>query len=210
MKRFGPAFGFVFVLMLAPAVARADLSLRFGDGNGPLGRPVGPPPPPAGPYFVDLVFVETGTPDDEGLFAYDIGVDATPGGPVRLVGAQKPDNWVFTNRNASLVLFEEATPSRLIVSAADVSGGERLKDVTTGMEAARILYTIDCDAATRLDSTVSLDREITAFASGDPNHNPEIPVDVSDAATFVCPEPAGLIALPLAAALGRRRRRRPA
>ena len=126
---------------------------------------------------------------------------------MRLVGAEKPDNWVFTNPNAILVLTDP-TPSRLIINASDAGPGD-LPDIRTGMEAARILYTIDCAAATRLGSTISLDPEISVFGSGDPNHELEIPVNVSDAASFLCPEPGGLAVLAVAAALQLRRGRRP-
>jgi hypothetical protein len=205
MKRFGIGLVIACAVALGPADVSAALSLQFGNGNGPLGRVIGPLPPPGGPYFVDLVFVETGAPDDEGLFAYDLGVNATPGGPVRLIGAEKPDNWVFTNPNAALIVAQ-ATPSRLIINATDAAPGD-LPDITTGMKAARVLYTIDCDRATTFFSTVGLDPQITVFGSGDPNHDLEIPVSTADGTAFICPEPTGVTLLGVAALLGLRRRR---
>ena len=206
MKRFGIGLVIACATVLAPAVASAALALRFDGGNGPLSGPTIPGP---GPYFVDLVLVETGTPDNEGLFAYDLGLVTTAGGPVRFTGAQKPDNWVFTAPDATFTPAE-VTANRVIINAVSTlqSGPDQLINITTGAKAARIHYTIDCDTATTPISRVSLDPNITVFGSGDPNHELEIAVDDSDGRTFVCPEPAALALLPLGGLLALRRRRR--
>src|SRR5437870_11484233 len=61
---------------------------------------------PSGEQFVDLVFNETGTAANEGLFAYDLYITRDKPG-ISIVRAEKPDNWVFTSAGAS---FKEAGP----------------------------------------------------------------------------------------------------
>ena len=190
------------VVIAAPAVAPAALVLQFDGGNGPLSG--GVPVPGPGPYFIDVALVETGTPKDEQLFAYDLHLRANSNGPVRLAGAEKPDNWVFTDPAANF-LVASSSPTEVMINAVN-----RLtppfSDITSGAKVARVLYTFDCVPGA---STLFFDPNNTIFASGDPNQDPFIPVDTTGPLTYfsLCPEPTGLALLPLAAALALRRRR---
>jgi hypothetical protein len=203
MKRIALCFG--CVLAVVPTMASAALSVAF-DGT-PVTVTQGQIP--AEEHFVELVFNETGTPTNEGLFAYDLYL--TPDKPrgINLVRAEKPDNWVFTSPGAS---FQEAgpefsnKPSLIVVNAiGDLLGANQ--DIQNGTKAARIFYTIDSAAAPGM-YTINLDPSGTLFVSGDTGE--AIPVDISSIGTplvTVVPEPAGLSLLGVASAAFLRRRR---
>jgi len=197
MKRF--AFGLACVLSMAPGVASAALSLTIGPDINVCAE---------GEQFIDLVFNETGTPVNEGLFAYDLYITRDKPG-INLLRAEKPDNWVFTSPGAT---FQEAgpefshKPGLIIVNAiGDLLGGNQ--DIVNGTKAARVYYTIDPNAAPGVFH-INLDPAGTLFVSGDTGE--AIPVDISDPGSTVmfCPEPAGLSFAGVACLLALRRRRR--
>ena len=196
MKRF--ALGLGCVLALLPGVASAALSIDIGpdifsDNN------------PTTEHFFDLVFHETGAPTNEGLFAYDLYLKADRPG-IKLLRAEKPDNWVFTSPGAS---FQEAgpefsnKPGLIVVNAiGDLLGANQ--DIVDGTKAARVFYTMDPDAAAGTYH-ISLDPGGTLFVSGDTGE--AIPVDISASFSVPIPEPAGLSLLGIAGLLTLRRRR---
>ena len=200
MKRF--AFGLACVLAVAPGVASAALSITIGPdiqvSRGAI---------PTGEQFFDLVFNETGTPVNEGLFAYDLYITRDKPG-INLVRAEKPDNWVFTSPGAS---FQEAgpefsnKPGLIVVNAiGDLLGANQ--DIQNGTKVARVFYTIDPDAPPGVYH-VSLDPGGTLFVSGDTGE--AIPVDISDPGTVITeiiPEPTALPLLAVAGVLALRRR----
>ena len=198
MKRF--TFGLACILAMAPGVASAALSLVPVPTMAP--GPVGPGP---GEQYFDLVFHETGTLANEGLFAYDLYVQRDKPG-VNLLRVEKPDNWVFTSPGAS---FQEAgpefsnKPGLIVVNAiGDLLGANQ--DIVEGTKAARVFYTIDPNAAPGVYH-ISLDPAGTLFVSGDTGE--AIPVDFSQPFTIITPEPAGLSLLGIAGLLALRRRR---
>jgi hypothetical protein len=197
MKRFVLALS--CALAMVPGVASAALSINIGPDV--LGYPG------SSGYF-DLVFNETGTPEDEGLFAYDLYlVRDRPG--INLIRAEKPDNWVFT---APVAEFQEAgpefsnKPGLIVVNAIGylLSASE---DIVSGTKAARVYYTIDPDAPPGV-YRIGLDPASTLFVSGDTGA--VIPIDIADRGTVtVWPEPTGLsLALIAGGALALRRCRR--
>jgi hypothetical protein len=199
MKRF--MFGLACIVAMAPGVASAALSLVPVPATGP--GPIGPGGP--GERFFDLVFHETGTPANEGLFAYDLYLQRDKPG-VNLVRVEKPDNWVFTSPGAS---FQEAgpefsnKPGLIVVNAiGDLLGANQ--DIVEGTKAARVFYTLDPNVAPGVYH-ISLDPAGTLFVSGDTGE--AIPVDFSQPFTIITPEPAGLSILGIAGLLTLRRRR---
>jgi hypothetical protein len=200
MKRFGLVLA--CVLAVAPATASAALGIDFVPGP-----PLIPGEIPTGEQYVDLVFRETGTPTNEGLFAYDLYITRDRPGAINLVRAERPDNWVFSSPGAS---FQEAgpefshKPSQIVINAiGDLLGANQ--DIADGTKAARIFYTLDPDAPYG-DFRISLDPSGTLFVSGDTGE--AIPVDISDSYSFiVIPEPVGLSLLGAAGLLMIRRRR---
>ena len=202
MKRF--VLGLGCVIAMLPGVASAALSVGMGpDASFARGAI------PAGEQFMDLVFSETGTPVNEGLFAYDLYLKRD--NPViSLVHADKPDNWVFTSSGAS---FQQADvpgnnpPGAIVVNAiGDLLGANQ--DIQNGTKAARVFYTIDPNAPAGtyhifLDPTDGT----TLFVSGDTGE--PIPVNVTgDIGTVtITPEPASLSLLGIAGLLALRRRR---
>jgi hypothetical protein len=201
MKRF--AFGLACVFAMAPGVASAALSIEIGpDILAPRGAI------PTGEQFVDLVINETGTPTNEGLFAYDLYITRDKPG-INLIRAEKPDNWVFTSPGAS---FQEAgpefsnKPGLIVVNAiGDLLGANQ--DIQDGTKVARVFYTIDPDAPPGLFH-ISLDPGGTLFVSGDTGE--AIPVNISDTGTVITemiPEPTALPLLAVAGVLAVRRRR---
>jgi hypothetical protein len=197
MKRF--ALGFACVVALMPAVASAALSIEIGPD-------LFFDSPPPGELFFDLIFHETGTPTNEGLFAYDLYLQRDNPG-ISLVRAEKPDNWVFTSPGAS---FQEAgpefsnKPGLIVVNAiGDLLGANQ--DIVEGTKAARVFFTINPTAPAGV-YRINLDPAGTLFVSGDTGE--AIPVDISDrgTVTFV-PEPTVLPALAVAGMLAARRRR---
>ena len=197
MKRI--VLGFTCVLALLPGVASAALSVDIGpdifsDNN------------PTTEHFFDLVFHETGAPTNEGLFAYDLYLKADRPG-IKLLRAEKPDNWVFTSPGAS---FQEAgpefsnKPGLIVVNAiADLLGANQ--DIVDGTKAARVFYTID-ENLPRGAYKLTLDPAGTLFVSGDTGE--AIPVDISNPGTVIVePEPTALPLLAVAGVLAVRRRR---
>jgi len=200
MKRF--VLGLGCVLAMVPGVASAALSVAIvPDIVVPAGAI------PTGEQSFDLVFNETGTPANEGLFAYDLYLTRDKPG-INLIRAEKPDNWVFT---ASGAVFQEAgpefshKPDLIVVNAiGDLLGANQ--DIQNGTKAARVFYTIDPNAAGGVFH-ISLDPGGTLFVSGDTGE--AIPVDISDPGTVIIgPEPAGLSLAGVACALALLRRRR--
>jgi hypothetical protein len=194
MKRFLLAFG--CVLIAAPGVASAALSIAFGEIECAPGE-----------HFVDLVFNETGTPVNEGLFAYDLHIVRNRPG-INLLRAEKPDNWVFSSPGAS---FSQAgpefthLPDSIVVNAiGDLLGANQ--DIVDGAKTARVFYTMDPNPSPGFYS-IGLDPGMTLFVSGDTGE--AIPVDISDPGGVICwPEPTSLsllggVGVPL---LQRRRR----
>jgi len=199
MKRF--VLGLGCVLAMVPGVASAALSVAIvPDIVVPAGAI------PTGEQSFDLVFNETGTPANEGLFAYDLYLKRDKPG-INLIRAEKPDNWVFTSPGAS---FQEAgpefsnKPGLIVVNAiGDLLGANQ--DIVDGTKAARVFFTLDPFLAP-VPLQISLDPAGTLFVSGDTGE--AIPVDISDSGSVICwPEPAGLSLLGVAGLLTLRRRR---
>jgi hypothetical protein len=202
MKRFLLALGCVLAVM--PGVASAALSIAIGPDIT-----VAPGAIPVGEQFFDLVFNETGTPANEGLFAYDLYIKRDKPG-INLIRAEKPDNWVFTSPGAS---FSQAgpefshLPDLIVVNAiGDLLGANQ--DIVDGTKVARVFYTID-PATYRGHATVMLDQApgTTVFVSGDTGE--AIPVDLSDTGdvTSFIPEPGTISLLGVGGLLLRRRSR---
>ena len=199
MKRF--VLGLGCVLAMVPGVASAALSVTTGPDIEVVAGAI-----PQGEQFFDLVFHETGTPANEGLFAYDLYLQRDRPG-INLIRAEKPDNWVFTSAGAS---FQEAgpefsnKPGLIVVNAiGDLLGANQ--DIVDGTKAARVFYTLAPDV-TPGTYHMNLDPSGTLFVSGDTGE--AIPVDISDAGTVnVTPEPGSLALLGVAGLLALRRRR---
>ena len=199
MKRF--VLGLGCVLAMVPGVASAALSVATVPDIVVPANAI-----PTGEQFFDLVFNETGTPANEGLFAYDLYLKRDKPG-INLIRAEKPDNWVFTSAGAS---FQEAgpefsnKPDLIVVNAiGDLLGANQ--DIQDGTKAARVFYTIDPGAAPGT-YRLTLDPSGTLFVSGDTGE--AIPVDISDAGTVVVtPEPGSIALLGVAGLLALRRRR---
>ena len=197
MKRY--ALVLACILSMAPGVASAALSIV------PVPARITPGGIPGEMYF-DLVFSETGTPANEGLFAYDLYLQRDKPG-INLVRAEKPDNWVFTSPGAS---FQEAgpefsnKPGLIVVNAiGDLLGANQ--DIVDGTKAARVFYTID-ENLPRGAYKLTLDPAGTLFVSGDTGE--AIPVDISNPGTVIVePEPTALPLLAVAGVLAVRRRR---
>jgi hypothetical protein len=201
MKRF--VLGLGCVLAMVPGVASAALSVAIvPDIEVPAGAI------PTGEQFVDLVFNETGTPANEGLFAYDLYITRDRPG-INLLRAEKPDNWVFKAAGAG---FSQAgpefthLPDLIVVNAlGDLLGANQ--DIEDGTKAARVFYTIDPGAAPgKYNIRLANDPGTTLFVSGDTGE--AIPVDISDAGVVtVTPEPGSIALLGVAGLLALRRRR---
>ena len=190
----------VGVLFLTPGLARADLVLRaVGPSMGEQG------------YF-DLVFsgetAGSGFPPNEGLFAYDLSlvVPQASRGIVTLLGAERPDHFVMDVPGGATFSVSVNQPDRLVINVFGNTGTD-LADINNGDKAARIFYRLDppCPGFVEAFRFVVND---TAFVSGDERYpTVQIPVDVSDSAVFVCPEPGAAALLAAAALLTLRRRR---
>jgi len=194
MNRF--VFGMACVLTMAPGVASAALSLTIGPDIDCA----------PGEHYFDVIFNETGTPVNEGLFAYDLYIRRDKPG-INLLRAEKPDNWVFTSPSA---VFQEAgpefsqKPGLIVVNAIGYLVGAN-QDIQNGTSAARVFYTIDPDMFPGVYH-VNIDPTGTLFVSGDTGE--AIPVDISDSGSVICwPEPTSLSLLGVAGLLTLRRRR---
>src|SRR5436190_1292324 len=124
MKCFITGSAIALVAVVAPSVSRAALSLDILLPND-FGFPCIP-----GVYPVDLVFHETGTPEDERLAAYDIGlriVSPAGGGGINFVtgpgAVALGPNPVFNTEPPPNVIVVESTPTQLLF---DVNAGGRL------------------------------------------------------------------------------------
>ena len=95
--------------------ASAASELRIGPNRGAtaVDAVVGPGP---AVHFFDLTFFETGAPQQDHLYAYDLLLRATPG--VSLVRAERPDNWAFTAPDATFTQAEAAA-DRILAQAVD-------------------------------------------------------------------------------------------
>jgi hypothetical protein len=196
------------LLAACPAAARATLALRLGSEYGAT-LPDAFVWPSSGEHYFDLVFEETGAPQDERLFAYDLQIEPTRPG-VRLLRAEKPEGWVFTDPAASFVQAQ-ATASKIVVNAINEPTGAHLSDITTGSRAARVWYTVEAGSDYG-GYGIALNEQFTVFSSGDPNRPRVIPVLLSDYGVVIyVPEPGGMAALGGAAVPGLllRRRARP-
>ena len=127
------------LLGVCPVVTRATLALRIGSEYGAT-LPDAFVWPRSGEQYFDLVFEETGAAEDERLFAYDLQIESTRPG-VRLLRAEKPDNWVFTDPGATFIQAE-ATASKILVNAVNEPRAPALSDITTGSKATSALVTI--------------------------------------------------------------------
>ena len=198
--------------LLLPGVASAALELNIA---GPLSEArFGRGSPDAfalpGQQFFDLIFVETGTTENEGLFAYDLllQVPAAARNLVTLGGAERPtDNFVLdVPSGATFTVAENAADHVLI----NISSNNDLADITTGKKAARILYTLTAQGLaqglTNPFQALTFDTGSTVFGSGDPNRPLEIRADLSDPGVIGIPEPAGAALLAVAGVLALRRR----
>src|SRR3954467_12155051 len=163
MKRF--VLALACAVAVAPGVASAALSIAIvPDITVPFGGGI-----PIGEQFVDLVFNETGTPTNEGLFAYDLYITRDKPG-INLIRAEKPDNWVFTAPGAG---FSQAgpefthLPDLIVVNAlGDLLGANQ--DIVSGTKAVRVFYTMDPNAPAGAYH-IMLDQSpgTTLFVSGD-------------------------------------------
>jgi hypothetical protein len=194
MKRVvGTAF-FVLSVFVCPAASRAALYLTIEPAFS--GVP--------GTRFLDLVFHESGTPQDERLAIYDVELRLVPSGNsgIELVtgpgAVQLGPNPVFDTGSTTVTLVE-STPTRLL---ADFDGSVPT-DIEDGETAARILYTVAPNACGAW--RFLLDDRNTVFADADAN---AIPVDLSSTTIVIfCPEPGTLSLLPVVGVLALRRRR---
>ena len=192
--------GVACIAAMAPRPANAALSIGAEPGLSCA----------PGEHFFDLVFTETGPAENEGLFAYDVGlsfVPLAPGGEFSFTGAEQPaGGFVLDVPGGAAFRVATLTPTRLVIN---VASDEELADVNTRDKAARVFYTIG--AVPPAVYTLAFDTADTSFISGDPTRPFDIPVDLRDFGVVVCPEPGGVMVLAAAAgwlALGRRRRRR--
>jgi len=203
MKLLAILVGF-FVLFMAPLRASAALQFRFGPsaGSDAIDASVAPG---SGPHFLDLTFIEVGSPVNEMLGFYDVGLLRSQPG-LTLLRAERPDNFVFTDAGAYLQTFVQA-PDRLLVGGGIGSGPP--VNVMTGAKAARVYYTIDPSTAPGV-YRITIDPITTAFNYLDPNCSMCYPPPASDdGVILVTPEPSGLALVALGGVLAIRRRRTP-
>src|SRR5687768_8075839 len=206
MKRFALALTCVLA-GAAPAVSRASLTLQVGPERGAdaVDAVVAPG---SGEHFFDLVFHESGPPDNEQLIAYDLLVEATRPG-ISLVRVEQPDNWVLTPSDAAELVQNEVEPDHILAFAGyKFTYAGPLADINTGEKAARIYYTVDPGAAPGL-YRITLNPGYTIFGFGDPNcEHCHGPVFIDDPGLIrVTPEPAGLALIGAVAVLVLQRRR---
>jgi hypothetical protein len=206
MTRFAHFAACAAVILVLQATASAELSLRIGPQRGVLDALLFPP---QGRQFFDLVFEETGPPENEGLFAYDLALRVVRpggiGGGMRLDGAERPpDNFVLDVPSGSLFSVAESDADYLLIN---VASNEELTDINTGDKAARVFYTLEPGAWGNY--WLVFDPDSTVFGSADPDQPIEIPVDLTDAGVLLwVPEPSGLSLLGVASLVALRRCRR--
>jgi hypothetical protein len=201
-------------LALMPAGARGDLALQIGPSRGPQAVDVFIDRP--GTYSLDLVFNESGAPQNEGLFTYEVGirvvrpVGVTDG--VRLLtGAaafQVSPNFVFPGTPPPEVVLLESTADYLhlaVTSGQDPPTG--LADINSGDTAGRVFFVVE-PAWPPGQYWLEFEPADTSFLSGDPSLPLEILVDVSDRGVLGVPEPTGVATLAAAGVLMLRRGRR--
>jgi hypothetical protein len=175
-------------------------------------------------HAFDVVFAgnridDASAPDNEGLFAYDLilTVPQALQGKIRLTGAERPtDNYVLDVPSGSQFLVP-ADPNlnndnKLTIN---VSSNNDLADITNGKKAARVFFQLD--PSTPITPSVMpvtvmvFDPNATVFGSASETFPfLQIPVDLGDSSgsIMICPEPAALPLLSLAAAFCLRRYRR--
>jgi hypothetical protein len=215
------------VLFPFPArmASAADRSIDFVAERSPGGAPspnLADHPSPGVPHYFDLVFRETGQPQNEGLFSYDVGVRLVRPHPLQA----GPDLRLLTGVAAvtippdNFVLPPTAEPATVSVIESDanhvifnITSGSRdpndlgsLGDINTGDKAARIWYVVD-PGTPQATYRLRLDPTLTEFGSNHPNFPLEIPVDFGDEGVIVTPEPSAVALLPATALLALRRRR---
>jgi hypothetical protein len=220
MKRF--VLGMGLLGLMVPGVASAALSLQMGPqvgSNSPANNDATLLPiVNAGQNFIDLIFHETGTPQPEGLFTYDIAVNLVrPAGQTGGISlntaapnsngagaiAQAP-NPVFNTGSAPSMQITESSPTRLVFNVT--SGGD-LNDIDDGESAARIFYTV-ADGVNPGVYRLQFDAENSVFGSGDPTLPLSIDVALTDQGVLqIVPEPGTLSLLGVAGLLALRRRR---
>ena len=203
MKHVVTASFFAVCFFLCTAASRAALSISIPDQILVFPSPE--------PHFVDLIFQDTGTAN-ENLTVYDLGIrlvrPAGVTGGVNLVQytaankdqlTQSP-NYVFSSTSTTVL---ESDASHLFVDFDNTVPAPA--DIATGKTAARIAFTVDPDLPCVGNFYLVIDSELTVFANTDAE---AIPVDVSDRGVLIgCPEPAALSLLPVAGLLALRRRR---
>ena len=210
MKRF--VLGMGLLGLMVPSVASAALSISSPDVSYVV-------PGDAGEHFVDLIFRETGTADNEQMTVYDLGVSLVrPGGATGGVGLKLWDvndpnfdpaplssspNYVFGTRVNTTVVESDA--NHLQLNFENIApGAAGATNVADGMSAARIFYTVAPDAPRGLYQLV-ISPDLSVFANSDAL---AIPVDVSDPGNInIVPEPGTLSLLGVAGLLALRRRR---
>ena len=210
MKRF--VLGMGLLGLMVPGVASAALSISSPDVSYVV-------PVDAGEHFIDLIFRETGTADNEQMTVYDLGVALTrPGGAtggvtLKLWDVNDPNfdptplssspNYVFGTRVNTTVVESDA--NHLQLNFENIApGAAGATNVTDGMSAARIYYSVAPDAPRGLYKLV-INPDNSVFANSDAL---AIPVDVSDTGDInIVPEPGTLSLLGVAGLLALRRRR---
>ena len=203
MKRCFIVAWAILCVAAAPGAARGgQLSLHVGPVNG---DPSSFPRP--GLNFVDLTFTETGVPEDERLYSYDIAMRIVPpSGPhpacfqfVSGPGAVTipPANFVLPQPPpAELTIIEAVSDSLQVNVTAEGATG----DIDTGDTALRVYFTYQPMGTIGIYH-LTFDPNNTVFASSEVR---AIPVAVAESSLICWPEPAAVALLPPIAVLGLR------
>ena len=215
MKRF--VLGIGLLGLMVPSVASAALALQVGPNSGSTPDKVFTPGSiPTDRQFIDLLFKETGTQENENLTTYDVGLKlvrpAGITGGVNLVDftplTEDPDtmltspNYVFSRTSTTVI---ETDKDHILLNFENIARAPNdVVNVTDGMSAGRIFYTVDQNTpAGRYLLQVLPDN--TVFANSDAL---AIPVEISENGIIsVVPEPGTLSLLGVAGLLALRRRR---